>query len=126
MVVVDRADGVLRAAVAGHPPPLIRQGDGTVSALPVVQQPLLGLPPAGGRLDHETPLTPGATGLCLYTDGLIERPDLLLDEGIARLSDALSHADGWDVERTAEQLMELVGAGPHRDDVALLYALIHG
>jgi PAS domain-containing protein len=125
MVVVDRTDGVLRAAVAGHPPPLLRQGDGTVSALPVVQQPLLGLPPAGGRTDRETPLTPGATGLCLYTDGLIERPDLLLDAGIARLSDALSHADGWDVERTAEQLMALVGAGPHRDDVALLYALIH-
>ena len=40
----------------------------------------------------------------------------------------LPELDQWDdgaQSRTAEQLMELVGIGPHRDDVALLYALIH-
>jgi anti-sigma regulatory factor (Ser/Thr protein kinase) len=63
------------------------------------------------------PLTPGTTVL-LYTDGLIERRQESLDEGLRRLSEA-SRADLSPQRRCDRIIAELVGEASD-DDVALL------
>ena len=61
---------------------------------------------------------PAGGVLCLYTDGLVERRDRPIDDGIARLAAALTATD-------PETGCALVMGGmadyiPHDDDVALL------
>jgi len=124
-VSLDRS--VIRYAIAGHPPPLMRRGDGTVVRLDAAREPLLGLPPPLGRSDIEVPLDVGTTALCLYTDGLIEQPRVPIDEGIAELTAVVAaRADrsDADVESSADALMDLVRRRPRRDDAALLYAVV--
>jgi anti-sigma regulatory factor (Ser/Thr protein kinase) len=56
----------------------------------------------------------------LYTDGLIERRDQTIDEGLAQLREAALAAP-CDPERLIEHVLdELVGVADRRDDIALL------
>ena len=79
----DAARGarVLRWSNAGHPPPLLVLPDGTVEVLERPADLLLGVDPTRPRADHEHELPPGSTVL-LYTDGLIERRGVPLDDGV--------------------------------------------
>ncbi|MEV0895912.1 SpoIIE family protein phosphatase [Actinoplanes sp. NPDC049802] len=102
---------------AGHPPPLLLLPDGSVQAWWVPPEPLLGLPPREPRTSNHRYVPPGST-LLLYTDGLVEDRDQLLDDGIDRLSAVLrAHAD-----RPGDELCaRLLEVAPHRsDDIALL------
>jgi hypothetical protein len=56
--------------------------------------------------------------LCLYTDGLVERRDRSIDDGIARLSAAVPSADPETA--CAAIMLAMAGYITHRDDVALL------
>src|ERR1700728_3186640 len=58
--------------------------------------------------------------LCFYTDGLIERPGELIDEGLARLCQAIP-AEPPEVA-CAAVMAAMVGSQPARDDIALLIA----
>jgi serine phosphatase RsbU (regulator of sigma subunit) len=60
---------------------------------------------------------PGAL-LCFYTDGLVERPETPLDEGLAGLCQAVAAEPPEDV--CAAVMAAMVGAEPARDDIALL------
>ena len=60
---------------------------------------------------------PGAS-LCFYTDGLVERPEFPLDEGLARLSQAVTAGPPEAV--CASVMAAMVGTEPARDDIALL------
>jgi serine phosphatase RsbU (regulator of sigma subunit) len=124
LALVDTDAATVRYAVAGHPPPLLCAPGGEVERMATPGEALLGLPPSGGRTELEVAVAPGATAICLYTDGLIERPDLPLDEGISRLSAAIDAGDPAEIDVTAERIMELVDGLPRRDDVALLYAVV--
>jgi serine phosphatase RsbU (regulator of sigma subunit) len=73
---------------AGHPPPVLIRADGTATLLERKVERLLAVTPESPRSNHEIPLRPGDT-LLLYTDGLIERRDSSLDEGLEWL---LAHA----------------------------------
>jgi serine phosphatase RsbU (regulator of sigma subunit) len=106
-------DGQMRLATAGHPPPLLRDIDGSVRRLEC-RGPMLGLP-----LDHTfvatpVPLRPGAT-LLFYTDGLIERRDAVIDAGIDQLVAAFQAADGGP-ERIADTVCEVMLADSSRED----------
>lgn len=105
----------LRLAVAGHPPPVLREADGTVRALEVEVGAPLGL----GDPTRETTvrLRPGST-LALYTDGLVETRDHDLDAGIAALCRTLA-AGPYDLEPLADAVMDAL-APSSADDVALL------
>ncbi|GAA1603053.1 GAF domain-containing SpoIIE family protein phosphatase [Actinoplanes couchii] len=109
-------------ANAGHPPPLLLQPDGSVQVWWVPPEPLLGLglPLREPRTTARRWVPPGST-LILYTDGLVEDREQLLDEGIARLSEVLRANAG----RPADDLCtSLLAAAPRRsDDIALL--LVH-
>ena len=116
----SRAGYTVGFANAGHPPPLLLLPDGTVHAWWVQPEPLLGLPPREPRTTTTRHVPPGST-LVLYTDGLVEDRDLLLDDGIARLSSVLRGA----ADLPADDLCtRLIDAAPRRsDDIALL--LVH-
>jgi serine phosphatase RsbU (regulator of sigma subunit) len=72
---------------AGHPPPLLITQDGTVRYLAPPRHGIpVGVDTRLPRPDHEHPLPPGST-LLLFTDGLVERRDRDIDEGLRALAE---------------------------------------
>jgi phosphoserine phosphatase RsbU/P len=61
---------------------------------------------------------PPGTLLCFFTDGLVERPGEVIDDGLARLRRVIA-AELPDVVCSAV-MGALIGSEPARDDVALL------
>lgn len=107
--------GRVRMASAGHLPPALSL-DGKVE---FVQHsaPLLGVraprPP-----DLEFVLPAGAT-LVFYTDGLIERRDTTIDDGLAALAVAATRVDD-DLDRFCERLLVELAPPEIHDDVAVV------
>jgi GAF domain-containing protein/anti-sigma regulatory factor (Ser/Thr protein kinase) len=110
-------------SAAGHPPPLVVSPDGGTTFLEGGRSAPLGA--VADPLVHEASgnLAPGST-LLLYTDGLVERRDMWIDEGLRRLEAAAVAATGG--RPTAEELCDVLLARleqvPTADDVALLAA----
>ncbi|HKG50795.1 MAG TPA: GAF domain-containing SpoIIE family protein phosphatase [Actinomycetales bacterium] len=127
LLLLGNGSGMFVFANAGHPPPLLRKADGTVSCLDRGASPLIGaLPPGVGHRAERAEILPAGSLLLLYTDGLVETRDRDIDEGIGRISAALAAMDG---DPGPEQVCdavtaELVGAD-QGDDVALLAVLIN-
>jgi phosphoserine phosphatase RsbU/P len=107
----------VRISSAGHLPPIIaRPGEPAVPA-DVAPDVLIGISTPTRRQVNSVGFPPGAV-LCLYTDGLVERRDRPIDEGIARLCGAVTAADPQ--AGCAAVMAAMADAGPHSDDVALL------
>lgn len=124
----ERAAGVtrLRWSSAGHPPPMVVDADGTVRVLDGPRPDmLLGLHPDRPRADHETVLGPGSTVL-LYTDGLVERRDRPLRDGLRDLQAALGRHAGRDLDALCDALLAELPGGPGEDDVALVAVRLDG
>ncbi|WP_431983566.1 ATP-binding SpoIIE family protein phosphatase [Streptomyces qinglanensis] len=114
----DPNEGCLSYASAGHVPILVRDADGTVLRATEHTGPPLG---TGGWLhtSGSLPLPEGATAV-LYTDGLIERRDADIDEGVAALEHAFAGATG-SPDIVCDRLLRALGISEdHDDDVALL------
>ncbi|MYW16601.1 SpoIIE family protein phosphatase [Streptomyces sp. SID2955] len=114
----DPNEGRLVYASAGHLPILVRDESGTVSRADEPTGPPLG---TGGWMhaSGSIALGPGATAV-LYTDGLVERRDADLDEGIAKLEGALAGATGTP-QVVCDRLVRSAGVtADHDDDVAVL------
>jgi GAF domain-containing protein/anti-sigma regulatory factor (Ser/Thr protein kinase) len=118
-LVLDPAEESLELVNAGHPPPLVIARDGEVSYLPLQGGIALG---ASSLATYHSETFAFATGskVVLYTDGLVERPGTVIDEGIARLAEAVDGV-GTDPEALCDHLLAtLVPDGNVSDDVALL------
>lgn len=114
----DPNEGRLVYASAGHLPILVRDENGTVSRTDEPTGPPLG---TGGWMHSSgsIALGPGSTAV-LYTDGLVERRDADLDEGIAALEGALAGATG-SPQVVCDRLVRSAGVtADHDDDVAVL------
>ncbi len=114
----DAAGLTLRWSNAGHPPPVLIGADGRARLLETTPNLLLGLEASTVRVDHALVLEPGAT-LVIYTDGLLERRGVPLQESLDWL---VAEVDGRH-ELSAEDLSDhLLGqiAGRAEDDVVLL------
>ncbi|MFI1723798.1 SpoIIE family protein phosphatase [Streptomyces sp. NPDC020489] len=114
----DPNEGKLVYASAGHLPILVRDESGAVLRADEPTGPPLG---TGGwvHASGSIPLGPGATAV-LYTDGLVERRNEDLDEGIAALERALSGATGTP-QVVCDRLVRSAGVtADHDDDVAVL------
>jgi serine phosphatase RsbU (regulator of sigma subunit) len=109
----------LRWSNAGHLPPLLRHRDGTVEVLDGRPERLLGLDRPASRSDRVVDLAPGDTVL-LYSDGLVERRNADLDQGIARLAGVLERAGELDPEELCGRLLTEAGMDNSDDDIALL------
>jgi len=113
------ADGwTVRWSTAGHPPPLVLDPDGRAWYLEGEPGIPIGVDPDVPRPDHVHPLPSGATVL-FFTDGLVERPDRDIDDGLAALAAlAAAHAD-----RPLDELVQTLAdlhPGDGHDDMAVL------
>jgi serine phosphatase RsbU (regulator of sigma subunit)/PAS domain-containing protein len=112
-------------ANAGHPPPLVVDPDGT-PAVPASWRGdlLLGVDPTVQRREHVLSLDRGATVL-LYTDGLIERRDSALDDGLERLVQVVTELAGSSLDELCDGVLDRMLAGRPEDDVALVAVRLH-
>jgi len=127
LAVFDPADGTLRYTTCGHPPPLVVGGDGTVRFLAST-----GTGPLGtGSAPHLAvgAFAPGEVML-LYSDGLIERPDRTIDQGLAELAKVAADAAAnrtlsagaapTRAERVCQLTVDLLTRTGYSDDVTAL------
>ncbi|GAB3960540.1 ATP-binding SpoIIE family protein phosphatase [Streptomyces sparsus] len=114
----DPNEGRLIYSSAGHLPILVRNADGTVHRADEPTGPPLG---TGGWLhtSGSVPFGEGATAV-LYTDGLVERRDADIDEGVETLERAFAGATGAPDIICGRLLRALGITAEHDDDVAVL------
>ena len=133
LAVLDPVGGTLRYTTCGHPPPLVIGIDGTARYLVGT-----GTGPLGtGSLPvlATSALAPGEL-LMLYSDGLVERPDRTIAEGMAELAVAAAGAvaeaaaeralapaaDPATAERVCQRTVELLTRTGRADDITTLAA----
>jgi sigma-B regulation protein RsbU (phosphoserine phosphatase) len=104
--VLDPATGQLRVASAGHFAPLVAVPGQHARTAVIAVDPPIGITDCGTRV------------LCFFTDGLVERRDQPVDDGIARLCQAVTSAPPERVCATTMQAM--IGSEHPGDDIALL------
>jgi sigma-B regulation protein RsbU (phosphoserine phosphatase) len=115
--VFDPGMGRVRICLAGHYPPVVAVPGQPAELAGVAPGLLIGAAPGVQRRTTTLEITPG-TLVCLYTDGLIERRNQTIDDGLDRLCQAVT-AQAPDAA-CAAVMAALVGSGPVRDDIALL------
>jgi hypothetical protein len=120
LVVVDLERETVTFATAGHPPPLLRLPGAAVVRLDSANSPLIGAPDTR-RVADTTPFPPGSA-LVMYTDGLVERRDRPVHDGIGQAAARLAAlpVDEPGVEIVDALITELVGDRVAEDDIALL------
>ncbi|HYL52580.1 MAG TPA: SpoIIE family protein phosphatase, partial [Acidimicrobiia bacterium] len=121
-VVLDRDRGTLRYSSAGHPPPLLIEGETEGQFLSGGRGVPLGVVPAAAYDDAEYQLSGPAT-IVLYTDGLVERRGETIDVGLERLRTAV-RGHGVDVKELCDHLTHTLLSDGCDDDVALLAARV--
>ncbi|RKT16499.1 serine phosphatase RsbU (regulator of sigma subunit) [Streptomyces sp. 1114.5] len=108
----------LSYASAGHLPMMLRCPDGTILRSEEQNGPPLGTGD-GLHVSHTLRLLPGTTGV-LYTDGLVERRDEDIDQGLDLLARTLTGAVGAPEVICARLLRAMGVTSEHDDDVAVL------
>lgn len=107
----------LRWTSAGHPPPLLLRG-GRARLLETSPNILLGALSGASYEETVTRLRPGDT-LLLYTDGLVERRRVGLDESLAALRRVAERLGPGTPDEQADQLMAVL-SGDTDDDTSLV------
>jgi len=118
-LVFDPATHRLRFANAGHPPALvISEGEGTYVEDGLA--PPVGVTAEAQYVEAGRDLPAGAT-LLLYTDGLVERRGVSIQDGLDRLRHAAATGPSEDLEELCDHLLTtLLDGNPVADDVALV------
>lgn len=116
LIEIDFANECLSHVSAGHPPLLVRAADGTVTRFGGGRRPPLGI---GGTAEPTTvPFPPGST-VVAYTDGLVERRDVPIDQGIDTLAETLRTVGSDDAHTVCEAIIGTVlASSPRQDDIA--------
>jgi anti-sigma regulatory factor (Ser/Thr protein kinase)/anti-anti-sigma regulatory factor len=125
LAVLDPADGEVRYTTCGHPPPLVIGTEGTARYLEGT-----GTGPLGTGTAPVLAADRLASGelLLLYSDGLIERPDQTMAEGMAELAAVAADAAGTlgadpaAAERVCQLTVEQLTRAGHADDITALAA----
>lgn len=103
---------------AGHLPPVLAVPGKPATPASIAGDPLIGFAPAGQQRQVTTIEIPPGSVVCFYTDGLVERPSEPIDEGLARLCQAVSTGPPEAV--CSAVILSLVGPDGSHDDIALL------
>jgi serine phosphatase RsbU (regulator of sigma subunit) len=117
--VIDPRDGTVRYSSAGHPPAIIAEADGKSCFLEGASSLPLAVAEGLVRPEADVVLAQGST-LLLYTDGLVERRDEALDEGMARAAGVLTDGRRLPPVELAELLTKRLLDDAPDDDVAFL------
>jgi serine phosphatase RsbU (regulator of sigma subunit)/anti-sigma regulatory factor (Ser/Thr protein kinase) len=119
--VFDAVNGTCEVALAGHLPPLLVKPDGTSVFLDVAPAPPLGIGDGTVR-SQEFSIDDGSL-LVLYTDGLVEKRDSDIDEGLAHLSDIFGpESVSRPIDELCKATLDGVYGDQERDDIAVLVA----
>jgi serine phosphatase RsbU (regulator of sigma subunit) len=119
--IFDAVEGTCEVASAGHLPPLLVRPDGTNELLDVSPAPPLGI--GAGPIQSRVLNIEDGSLLVLYTDGLVEKRDRDIDEGLALLSDIFGPgAAARPLEDLCKAMLAGVYADTQRDDIAVLIA----
>ncbi|MER6421733.1 SpoIIE family protein phosphatase [Streptomyces sp. NPDC001137] len=128
IAVYDPVGHHVALASAGHLPPVLMPPGGPAGPVAVRTHPGLGAEFALREPYevHAFAAPPGSL-LALYTDGLVEDPELSIDEGIGRLADAVATVHPWDsLQQAARRVVSALAPVHRRDDVTLLLARMIG
>ncbi|MGW2716084.1 SpoIIE family protein phosphatase [Streptomyces sp. NPDC001492] len=128
IAVYDPVGHHVALASAGHLPPVLMPPGGPAGPVAVRTHPGLGAEFALREPYevHAFAAPPGSL-LALYTDGLVEDPELSIDEGIGRLADAVATVHPWDsLQEAARRVVSALAPVHRRDDVTLLLARMIG
>jgi serine phosphatase RsbU (regulator of sigma subunit) len=107
----------VRISSAGHLPPIVAAPGKPAAQVDIANDLMIGVDLAVDRQVTTLKIRPG-TLLCCYTDGLVERPDRPLDDGLAWLTQVIRAEPP---EAACARVMgALVGSESARDDIALL------
>ena len=117
--VIDPRDGAVRYSSAGHPPAIIAEADGKSCFLEGASSLPLAVVDDLERPEADVVLPFGST-LLLYTDGLVERRDEALDEGMARATEVLTGGRHLPPGELADLLTKRLLEDAPDDDVAFL------
>ena len=115
--VIDAAQEQMRICLAGHFVPVIAAPGLPAEPVRAAAGLMIGIGDDTRRPVTTMKIPPEAL-LCFYTDGLIERPGEMIDDGLARLCRVITaqHPEA----ACAAVMAALIGSEPARDDVALL------
>lgn len=118
---IDTDQQTIAYSSAGHLPPVLLHSSGDCELLDqATDPPLATRPEQTPRLEARAHYEPGDC-LVLYTDGLVERRDENIDDGISRLTSALASVTGEDAERVADEVLSRMGVlEGAADDIALV------
>lgn len=114
---LDPDSGQLRTSSAGHLPPGIAASGQHGALAQIGIDPPIGVADAPARQVTTLALAPGSV-LCLFTDGLVERRDEPIDDGITRLCQTVTPGPPEGV--CVSVMQALVGRQYPADDIALV------
>jgi len=119
--IIDSAAGTVTYSCAGHPPPILVTAEGEYLLLDQAQSLPLGMLPADWqRGQARAALPPGAT-LMLYTDGLVERRNQPLDQGIDAAAATMAEHASDHPDLVADHVTSaMTPEAGYDDDVAIL------
>ena len=109
----------IRICSAGHLPPIIARPGQPAVVAEIASNVLIGVSSQRRRQVSTLDFPRGAV-LCLYTDGLVERRDQPIDDGIAQLCAAVTTAEPG--VGCASVMAAMASYTPYTDDIALLDA----
>jgi len=123
--IYDPVTRICTFARAGHPPPAVVWGDGTVRFAQAATDPPLGV--AEPPFEVVELQLPENGLLVLYTDGLIESAQVDTDTGMSRLAELLRIHHCERLDQLCESLTRglLPASQQSTDDAALLVAQVH-
>ena len=117
--ILGPAATTLHTSSAGHLPPVLAAPDAATTILAIPIDLPLGVNPGHPRHSIHVPLPPGFV-LCLYTDGLVERRGVVVDDNIEKLRRTVTAQAPEAV--CINVMQQLVGPATPEDDIAVLVA----
>lgn len=120
LAILDTDSGELHYSSAGHPPAVLAAPHSDATLLTEGQAVPLAVHGRGPRPQASAVMAPGST-LLLYTDGLVERREASIDDGIARVAEVVVKGSDLPVDAVADAaLAEVAPEEGYDDDVAIV------
>lgn len=120
LAILDTDSGDFCYSCAGHVPAVLAAPQSEPMLLSDARSVPLAVHRNSSRPQASVVLPPGAT-LMLYTDGLVERRDTSIDDGIARVTDTVAGGMNLPVDAVADAVLsELAPPDGYDDDIAIV------